>query len=143
MHYRLAEQAGNTVTSAAIAMLQEAFAIVPPNAPRGVVLADQSDSPTNSDAALFACFTAFTHPRRLQIIRHLSAETDASLAELPARLSMSPLACFRHLAKLERRGLVRARRRRGRVTFVLTTGEGKAQQRVLGAVRDYLRTDER
>ena len=69
--YRLAARAGNAVTTAALQAVRNVFRGISDREPTSVANADQGDSPTECDAALFACFTAFTHPRRLQIIRRI------------------------------------------------------------------------
>lgn len=141
VNYRLAEHAGNMVTGTALRIVRQTFSKVAADDPRKVVRADRSDSHTDSDAALFACFTAFTHPRRLQIIRHLVSEGEAAHRELTAKLSMSQRACHRHLGKLERRQFVCSGHDQGRAAYTLTHPEGKAQRLLLRAVCDYLQRD--
>ena len=136
--YRLAERAGNPVTAAALEVLQQVFRAIRATDPKRIALADQTGSPTSSDAALFACFTAFTHPRRLQILRHLAHHGAASPAELATCLSMSMCACLRHLAKLERRGVLRRRTRRRRTRCSLAQGSGAVHRTLVTAVREYL-----
>ncbi len=51
--------------------------------------------------------TAFTNPRRLQILRHLACGKPASATQLTGELRMSGSALERHLGKLIRRGYVR------------------------------------
>ena len=136
--YRLAERPGSPVTVAAVMALARAFAAVPSDSPEVVARADQADSATHSDSALFACFTAFTHPRRLQILRSLALQGPSSLVELAVSLSMSPRACLRHLAKLAARGLVR-RKTAGRTTrYALLPGHGGPQRLIARAVAEEL-----
>ena len=59
-----------------------------------------------SDEEIFAFLTAFTHPRRLQIIRWLAERGPSSRLPIAKGLSMSGNACDRHLDKLLRRGVV-------------------------------------
>ncbi len=47
--------------------------------------------------------TAFTHPRRIQILRRLSSSAPASAREITRELRMSGPALSRHVAKLIRR----------------------------------------
>jgi DNA-binding transcriptional ArsR family regulator len=54
---------------------------------------------------LFHLFTAFTHPRRIEIVREL-ARGPRRQTELRARLAISTPALQRHLTKLKRRGIV-------------------------------------
>jgi DNA-binding transcriptional ArsR family regulator len=138
VYYHLAEQPGSRVVAAVLEALHEAFRIVEKDAPRRVARADQAESATNSDAALFACFTAFTHPRRLQIIRHLAAHGTAPFGDLSAKLSISPRACMRHLDKLERRGYLRHRIQGKQTVYALRKGDGAVQSRSLQAVREQL-----
>ena len=137
--YRLAERAGNPVTAIALRTIREAFRSVAHDKPRSVAIADQPDSSAASDAALFACFTAFTHPRRLQIIDLLCRQDAAAVAELTRVLSMSRRACHRHLEKLERRGIVAHATEGHGTVYALTEGEGPLQQGILLAACDYLR----
>ena len=134
VYYRLAEQPGSPIVAAALAQLRRVFARIGVARAREVVDANQPDSPTASDAALFACFTSFTHPRRLQIISHLERHSAASLADLTAALAMSPRACFRHLDKLERRGFLRRRVRGHRTSYLVARGKGRLQQTLMRAV---------
>ena len=59
-----------------------------------------------SDDEIFAILTAFTHPRRLQIIRWLTQRGPSRRLPMARALAMSGNACDRHLAKLLRRGVV-------------------------------------
>jgi len=136
--YHLAERPGHPVTAAVLQVLRRVFRAVTATDSKEVAHADQVDSTTCSDAALFACFTAFTHPRRLQIIRHLAREGTATSRALTSTLSMSASALQRHLEKLERRGLVRARVVGRRATYALTQGTGAVQVALLKAVREHL-----
>ena len=138
VHYRLAEQPGSPVAATALRALVAVFAVVDDGDPRRVARAGQAESPTHSDGALFACFTAFTHPRRLQVIRYLEREGTASLTELTAALAMSPRACLRHLDKLERRGFLRCRARARRTSYALAAGKGHLQRTMLRAVCERL-----
>jgi DNA-binding MarR family transcriptional regulator len=72
--------------------------------------------------------TAFTHERRLLLVRALAAGPSTAPA-LARRCAMSPNALYRHAAKLERRGLLR---RSDGDTLRLTSPAG-------GIVRDLLR----
>lgn len=141
--YRLAERPGNPVTAAALSALRKAFGSVSGTDAKCVADADPVDSPTSSDAALFACFTAFTHPRRLQLLRFLARQGPSGLEALASSLAMSPRACLRHLAKLSARGLVRRKAvgRRSRYDLV-AVGRGP-QRRVAGAVADALNAMQR
>ena len=138
VRYRLAEKAGNPVTAAVLRMLPHAFGWVDSKKPATVAAADRAGHDTDSDAALFACFTAFTHPRRLQIIRHLARHGTTPSTELGASLSMSMPACMRHLAKLHRRGFLRRKSVARRGHYALAGGQGRVQRTVLRAVRQHV-----
>jgi len=138
VYYCLAEQPGSPLVASVLDALRRVFAIIDKSDPRRVARADRADSPTSSDAALFTCFTAFTHPRRLQVIRHLERQGSASFAELCLALSMSPRACMRHLDKLDRRGYLGRRVRGRQTTYCLRDGDGLVQQGALRAVRERL-----
>jgi DNA-binding transcriptional ArsR family regulator len=58
---------------------------------------------------VFDAATAFTHMRRLLIVRLLVRAGLSNEEGIRADLSMSRAACYRHLSKLERRGYVRQR----------------------------------
>ena len=136
--YHLAEHAGNLVTGAVLRMLPHTFSTVTDEDPKKIAANGQSGSPTRSDTALFAFFTAFTHPRRLQILRLLAQQRGAPLAELRTALSMSLSACIRHVTKLERRGLVAREMDDRKVTYVLKDVDGMVQKAVFRAVREHL-----
>ena len=59
-----------------------------------------------SDEEIFAFLTAFTHPRRLQIIRWLAERGPSRRLPIANGLAMSGNACDRHLDKLLRRGVI-------------------------------------
>jgi predicted ArsR family transcriptional regulator len=60
-----------------------------------------------SDDDVFRAFTAYTHPRRIAIIRFLSATSQAvTTREIAAGTGMSTDAAWRHLGKLTRRGIL-------------------------------------
>jgi DNA-binding MarR family transcriptional regulator len=138
VYYRLAGRPGNPIAAAALRSLRRVFAAIRDDDPRRVARADRGSSPTECDAALFACFTAFTHPRRLQIIRYVARQGTAALVELSAALAMSPRACLRHLEKLERRGFLRRSVRARLTTYALLEGRGHLQRAMLRAVRERL-----
>lgn len=54
---------------------------------------------------IFKAATAFTHPRRVEIVRALAIQ-PRTLAELRAATKASPRALARHIAKLEARGFI-------------------------------------
>ena len=136
--YRPAERAGNPVTAAALRVLRRTFRAIGETDPKRVARADQRESPTSSDAALFACFTAFTHPRRLQIIRHLAREGTVATSELAEALSMSLPSCLRHLDKLERRGFLQAEARRPSKAYALARAKGVVQRALLEVLVAHL-----
>ena len=137
--YRLGERSRHRVVAAALRALHNVFRGLRVRDPRRVADADQARSPVSSDQALFACFTAFTHPRRLQILRYLVRQGSAQLLELAGQLSMSARACSRHLDKLERRGFVRRVRAGRQSTYSLVEGAGSLQRDLFGALCDHLR----
>lgn len=59
-----------------------------------------------ADRALIRSLTAFTHPRRLCILRHLQRGGTATSGSLSRSGRMSEAALFRHLNKLAERGVV-------------------------------------
>jgi len=65
---------------------------------------------------IFEAFTAFTHPRRLQLLRRLR-NGPADVVTLTSELRMSEAALSRHADKLLRRGYIEAERRARSVTY--------------------------
>lgn len=61
----------------------------------------------DSAAEIMRALTAFTHPRRLRIVMAL-ADAPLLFDQLVLRCSISRPALYRHLRKLERRGLLAA-----------------------------------
>lgn len=73
------------------------------------LVVDELDRPTDGEKTrgrMAFWFTAYTHLRRLLILRLLASDGPATQDVLSARLSMSPAAASRQLAKLQRRRLV-------------------------------------
>ena len=62
----------------------------------------------NVIARTYKDVTAFTHPRRVLIVRLLHEHPDLTFAQLRALSGISPPALCRHLSKLRHRGLVDA-----------------------------------
>ena len=58
------------------------------------------------EARMLRCLTAFTHPRRLVILRLLQQNGPASFPALAHISRISQAALFRHLHKLQKKGLV-------------------------------------
>ena len=58
------------------------------------------------DAQMLLCLTAFTHPRRLVLLRLLQKNGPTPSAVLSRISRISQAALFRHLHKLQKRGLV-------------------------------------
>jgi DNA-binding MarR family transcriptional regulator len=65
-----------------------------------------SRSVENMRQLIFNAATAFTHLRRVQILRHLEACGKSDSGTMTAQLKMSPSALSRHCAKLARRGIL-------------------------------------
>ena len=80
--------------------------LVPMAAP---ILAGMSHTVLNekrSETRILRCLTAFTHPRRLVILRCLQQHGPMPPAALARRSLISAAALFRHMKKLEERSLV-------------------------------------
>ena len=56
--------------------------------------------------ALVKLFTTYTHLRRLLLLRQLARQGVGTAGELAERIGMSLAAAYRHLDKLQRRGVV-------------------------------------
>jgi DNA-binding transcriptional ArsR family regulator len=107
VYYRIADAPANPLAQVALSLLKRTFRRVGERDPRLVAVCDEPPPPQQSDAILFSWFTSFTHPRRLQIIRHLSRFGASPQEDLVNELRMSPAAVCRHMSKLARRGMVR------------------------------------
>jgi DNA-binding IclR family transcriptional regulator len=59
-----------------------------------------------SDAQVIRCLTAFTHPRRLTVLRCLQRCCPLPFSALANRSGISPTALLRHLTKLAERELI-------------------------------------
>ncbi len=59
-----------------------------------------------SDTQVIRCLTAFTHPRRLTVLRCLQRCSPLPFSVLASRSGISPTALLRHLTKLAERALV-------------------------------------
>jgi DNA-binding transcriptional ArsR family regulator len=76
---------------------------------RTLVQVCDADIPPSWEAvfeALLKLFTAYTHLRRLLILREVARRGACSAADLVESIGMSPDATRRHVAKLRRRGLL-------------------------------------
>jgi len=138
VYYRLAEEPSHPLTQAAIAYLTRAFRHIRERDPRLVAACDQASSPDYSDAAIFACFTAFTHPRRLQIIRCLSEQGKMDQTALAVELHMSHVAASRHVEKLAARALIRKQKDDRSVACELVSGGDSPRSALFQAVVDTL-----
>jgi len=136
--YHLPDRPGHPVVARALELLCQVFRAVAARDPRQVARASQAASHEHSDRALFSCFTAFTHPRRLQILRHLLRGKPSFPFEMVEALSMSPPACLRHLDKLSRRRFVQTRRVGRRKAYALATGTGAVHRGMLESVCEHL-----
>jgi len=134
VYYRVADEPSSRLTQQILLLLERAFRGVRVRDPKLVAQCDQADSPKHSDAVLFAYFTAFTHPRRLQIIRELHTQETATPDSLVRRLSMSPQACSRHALKLSRRGFVSILKTAEGITYTLVRGGNTVQRRLMDAL---------
>ncbi len=103
VYYRLAEEPPNGVVGAALDIVRKTF-----KADR--VVPRVTDERCDREGSVLAAFTAFTHPRRIRIVRYLH-ENGASVADgLSEALSMSQPAAIRHIEKLWARGIVQKHR---------------------------------
>ena len=94
-----------------------------------------------SDEEIFAFLTAFTHPRRLQILRWLAQHGPSARPAIAGALSMSGDACHRHLDRLLRRGMVvRQGISRGNVYRLNLSIGSKFGSQLLAKVLSHLKT---
>ena len=134
VYYHLAEEPSRHVTRCTASVLRRVFGRVHSRDPRHVAACDQADSAEFSDAALFSYFTAFTHPRRLQIVRYLHENGRSRADRIATDLHMSAAACSRHTAKLVRRDLVRVVEVDGAKVYELTGGRSVVQSELVASV---------
>jgi len=132
--YRLADDPTRPIVHDVIDMLRFVFARVAETVLSSIAQADQSHSPDFSDATLFRIFTAYTHPRRLQLIRYLAETSPAWPHDIAAALQMCLPSCYQHIEKLERRELVRQVRQGVRILYEPTPGLAPCGRRVQDAV---------
>jgi ArsR family transcriptional regulator len=130
VYYRLPETPRSPLASAVIAFLRSAFRHIRARDARRVARSSRGRSADRSDAGLFAYFTAFTHSRRLQIIRYLHRHGTTPMGLLPDELGMSPQACWRHVSKLCRRGVI-ASERTGRTGVCSLLGDHDLERRAV------------
>jgi DNA-binding transcriptional ArsR family regulator len=139
VYYTLARTPGNAVTAAVASFFAAAFRDLRGLNPEQIARHVRSGRGVYSDDVFIKFFTSFTHPRRLQILRHLSVHGRTPAASLPDELSMSPQACARHLSKLSRRNCVSVERM-GRHSLYSVCVELDADRRaVMDAVLEQLR----
>ncbi len=91
-----------------------------------------------SHRLVFHAATAFTHPRRIQILRRLAAGKALDVPSLTRELGMSETALSRHLEKLIRRGYIRALPpRRGASYELVRAGKTELHGRLLAIVSSH------
>jgi DNA-binding IclR family transcriptional regulator len=83
--------------------------------------------------ALFKMFTAYTHLRRLMLLRYLTRRGACTVEQLCEQLKMSKAAAHRHLRKLRRRALVNPSQAALLWSFAPQT-QASGQQRLLTCV---------
>ena len=140
VYYRFAEKPSNPLTMEVLSLLTRVFDRVRERDPKRVASNDQASSPEHSDAALFRLFTAFTHPRRLQIIRHLSEHGPCTQFVLTSALGMSPTALCRHMTKLSLRYIVDMQKSEGLPAYRLVPTGDDVRGVLLRSVVVSLRT---
>jgi len=114
--YRLAEEPTSPVTRSALDVVHRAFK--GGSATSGATRRGRAQV-AGIEEELFAVFTAFTHPRRIQILRHLDAHGETTADVLSETLSMSANAAARHLSKLSSRGFIVKRAGEGRALYAM------------------------
>ncbi len=73
-----------------------------------------------SDDNIGAVFAALADPTRRQVVRSLSQQPDLTASRLAGELPMTRQAVTKHLAALDRAGLVSARREGRETRYTLT-----------------------
>jgi DNA-binding transcriptional ArsR family regulator len=72
------------------------------------------------DDRIGAVFTALADPTRRQVVRALSEQPDLTASRLAGELPMTRQAVTKHLAALDRAGLVHGRREGREIRYTLT-----------------------
>ena len=72
------------------------------------------------DDRIGAVFAALADPTRRQVVRTLTRQPDLTASRLASELPMSRQAVTKHLAALDRAGLVRGRREGRELRYTLT-----------------------
>jgi DNA-binding transcriptional ArsR family regulator len=76
--------------------------------------------PGVGDDRIGAVFTALADPTRRQVVRALSSQSDLTASRLAGELPMTRQAVTKHLAALDRAGLVEGRREGREMRYTLT-----------------------
>lgn len=79
-----------------------------------------SDRSGVGDDRIGAVFSALADPTRRQVVRALSAQPDLTASRLAGELPMTRQAVTKHLAALDRAGLVQGRREGRELRYTLT-----------------------
>jgi len=139
IYYRLAEKPRRPVTRAVLDALPAIYGAIPPDDPKAIAGDSLIGDLQHSDDALIAWFRAFTHPRRLQIIRFVHTRGSADLPLLTQALSMSSSACWRHLARLQDCGIVHIPRGNGPMIVKPAKCEDPIRQKIVHATLKTLK----
>ena len=94
--------------------------------------------PRLSEPELGAVFAALADPTRRQVVRSLAREQAVTASGLAGELPMTRQAVAKHLAALERAGLVTPRREGRETRYRLTPGAARRGDRVDGRRRRAL-----
>jgi DNA-binding transcriptional ArsR family regulator len=86
----------------------------------GVPRLTPGDVEPRSDDTIGAVFAALADPTRRQVVRSLSRQPDLTASRLAGELPMTRQAVTKHLAALDRAGLVSARREGRETRYTLT-----------------------
>jgi len=118
--------------------LQEALSSSPGKSTGGPAAAHRDSPPPELHRAVFEAATAFTSPRRIQVMRRLAHESSVDGPTLIRELRMSEAALSRHLDKLIRRGYVSVvRAGRGFRYALVSAGKTPHHTRLLGIVQAH------
>ncbi|MBM4034228.1 MAG: ArsR family transcriptional regulator [Planctomycetes bacterium] len=128
----------HTLSGAIAAWLRTALAADPANPVSAPAAARTQTAPPEAHRVVFQAATAFTSPRRLQILRRLARGGRVHGKALSNDLRMSATALSRHLDKLIRRGYVSvARAGRGLLYTLLPAGSTPHHARLLEIVKTH------
>ncbi len=127
-----------TLSGDIAAWLRQALASDAAKAASAPAVGSRDSAVSESQRAVFEAATAFTSPRRVQVLRRLERGGGADGVTLIRELHMSGTALSRHLNKLARRGYVLAKPAGRNIVYALApTAKTPHHSRLLEIIRSH------